>query len=85
MFCVVLLELLCVEAELFIPLNFWNALSVVRRVNSISIVWTVSNVVTFDLAPVADVVCRQFATSSLDGRQSDRQPRFHELENRVTF
>ena len=59
MLCMVLLELLRVEAELFVPLHLRNALSIVRRVNRVAIVWAVPDVVAFYLAAVADVVGRQ--------------------------
>lgn len=58
MFRVILLEFLCVEAELLISLDFGDAFAVIRSVNSVAIVRTISDVVTFYLAAVANVVRR---------------------------
>jgi len=84
-FGVIFLELLRVEAKLFVPLNFWDAFAVVGRIDCIAIVGTVPNVVAFYLAAVADVVCRQIAPCALDKRYPTRQPRLHKLKSRIAF
>ena len=55
---VVLLELLRVYTEVFVPLDFWDSFTVVRRVSGISILRAVSYVMSRDLASIATISLR---------------------------
>ena len=86
---VILLEFLSVEAKLLVPLYFWYTFAVVRRINCVPIVRAISDMVTFYLTAITDVICWQTITTNTWPKAIENTTHLHErphhLHNWVAF